>query len=110
MNSLDAITAALPHLPAEFRARLARLWHPDHFARLVRNLDRFATDGVSVLLPHFTAEMTPPVGPVFEKVRPFLNGDQPAELAGAFAGVGCDGLLLLMGQRRTPASLTDDTV
>lgn len=109
MNTLDAITAALPHLPAEFRDRLARLWHPDHLSRLARNLDRFAAEGMAVPLPHFAAEVTPPVGPVFEKVRPLMSGHHPTELAGGFAEIGCDGLLLLMGQRRTPASLTDET-
>lgn len=109
MTTLDTLTAALPHLPGAFRERYARLWHTDHLARLARTLDRFAVEGVAVLLPHFAAEVTPPVGPVFEQVRPFLMGDRPAELAGAFAEIGCDGLLLLTGQRRTPASLTDET-
>lgn len=109
MNTPATLTAALPHLLAEFRDRLARLWQPDHLARLARNLDRLASVGVAVPLPHFAAEVTPPVGPIYEKVRPFLTGNQPAELARGFTEIGCDGLLLLMGQRRTPASLTDET-
>lgn len=109
MTTLDAITAALRHLPAEFRDRLARLWHPDHLGRLARNLDRLAAEGVAVPRPHFAAEVTPPVGPVFETVRSSMSGNRPADLAGAFVEIGCDGLLLLMGQRRTPASLTDET-
>lgn len=109
MNTFDTLTAAIPHLPPDFRERFARLWHPDHLARLARNFDRLASEGVAVPLPHFAAEVTPPVGPVFDRVRPFLNGEQPDELAREFVEIGCDGLLLLLGQRRTPASLTDES-
>lgn len=109
MTTLDTLTVTRSHLPAEFRDKHARLWHPNHLARLARNLDRFTAEGVAVPLPHFAAEVTPPVGPVFDKVRPFLNGVQPDELAREFVEIGCGGLLLLMGQRRTPASLTDET-
>lgn len=89
------IAACLPDWPAELVARLA--------ARLA---DMAANGVVERPPPHFAEEVTPPVGPVFDRFRPVLASADPQAWAEAVAAVGVGGLLLLLGQRRTPASLT----
>ena len=84
--------------------------------RLAARLISLQADGVPVERPepHFAEEVTPPLGPVFDPFRALLTDEQlgmssePAlrQCVEAVEAVGIDGLLLLLGQRRTPASLT----
>jgi hypothetical protein len=101
---IDTLSAAIPHLSAGFRERTARLWVPEHLAQLTARLE--AGPGAERPSPHFAAETTPPVGPVAAQVSGAVGS--PVELAAALERIGLDGLLLLLGQRRTSASLTDE--
>ena len=101
--AMNPLLAALPHLSPPFREQSARLWVPEHLARLAR---RVSEDPPVRLLPHFEAEVTPPVQPLAERLRAVWD-DSSALLAVEVERIGVDGLLLLLGQRRTPATLTD---
>ncbi len=110
---------AVAFLPETFRTSNARLFLPEHLTKLAARLAAFHASGVPTDRPppYFDEEITPPLGPVYapfeavlrqllaedaEPARPVLEG-----LARAMLTVGCSGLLLLLGQRRTPASLED---
>lgn len=120
MTSLsDLFTECIPLLPESFRAEHARLFLPEHLDRLSARLRAFHRDGVPSErpLPHFSAECTPPLLDSFGFFAPALkqwaatSNAPPPSLIRAFAdamtAAGCAHLLLLLGQRRTPASLTD---
>jgi hypothetical protein len=100
---MNPLLAAIPHLTPSFRQQTSQLWLPEH-------LDRIATRVLGQHpdrpLPHFEAEVTPPVQPLAERLQRVWNAS-PAELAAEVERIGLDGLLLLLGQRRTPATLTD---
>jgi hypothetical protein len=63
--------------------------------------------------PHFAAECTPPLSEPWSFFRDAVGRWQSAPdgaaqaLADAMVAAGCGNVLLLLGQRRTPASLTD---
>jgi hypothetical protein len=106
-------------LPEPFRTTNARFLEEEHLARLASRLLQFHEQGVPEELPrpHFAAECTPPLGESFAVFREALalsqrSGDeQTAVVAQAFSraleAAGTAHLLLLLGQRLTPASLTD---
>jgi hypothetical protein len=90
---------------------------PEHLNRLAARLLALHRQGVPAErpLPHFDAECTPPLQESFAFFAPALalweaSGEAQAvapALADALVAAGCTHLLLLLGQRRTPASLTD---
>jgi hypothetical protein len=116
---LDTLRACVPLLPAPFVAEHRRLFAEEHLARLAARLLDFHRHGVPKEQPppHFAAECTPPLDEAFAPFRAPLEAwavapNEPApavvrKLADAFVAAGCAHLLLLLGQRRTPASLTD---
>ena len=101
---MNTLLAALPHLSPTFREKTARLWVPEHIGRIARRVNEDRSDQP---LPHFEAEITPVVQPFAERLRSVLS-PSPIELAAELEHIGVDGLLLLLGQRRTPATLTDE--
>src|SRR4051794_313380 len=113
----EALQACVPLLPEAFRADHQRLFHPEHLHRLAARLLTFAEQGVPPEQPppHFAAECTPPLSEPWAFFREPVarwraDGPPPRvlrDLADAFAAAGCGNVLLLLGQRRTPASLTD---
>jgi hypothetical protein len=120
MASLEeTLGAAEPLLPGPFREEHAGLFTDEHLGRLAGRLLDLAEHGVPAAPPppHFAAECTPSL----EGVWAFFGGPMArwraapyrpaASLAPAFAdaltAAGTDNLLLLLGQRRTPASITD---
>jgi hypothetical protein len=115
----DILTACADLLPESFRAKHARLFEAEHLDRLASRLLAQHREGVpgGRLPPHFDAECTPPLADAFAPFAAALAlwdaaGDrQTPAIVGAFAEAilraGCGSLLLLLGQRRTPASLTD---
>jgi hypothetical protein len=116
MSSLrDALAACVPLLPELFRAEHARLFEPDLLDRLADRLLALHREGMPADRPppHLDAECTPPLAGAFDPFRDVLHKwesagpNVPEGLAGAVLAAGCSGLLLLLGQRRTPASLTD---
>jgi hypothetical protein len=118
MASLSEVLAAcVALLPEGFRTDCARLFEPEYLDRLAGRLLELHHRGVPVQPPppHFAAECTPPLGPVFayfaEALREWERDPAaPAaarSFAGAVAAAGCCNLLLLLGLRRTPGSLTD---
>ena len=109
-------------LPEPFRSDHARLWQPEHLEALAGRLLRFAEEGVpdSPPPPHFAAECTPPLGPAFAPFRDILarwltrpdpeaepTAEERRDWSAALATAGCASILLLLGQRLTPASVTD---
>jgi hypothetical protein len=118
MTSLrDALEACVGHLPESFRSANARLFLPEHLDRLAARLLAFHRQGVPAggPPPHFDAECTPPLQESFAFFAPALalwEGPGEAQavacaFAAAMAEASCAHLLLLLGQRRTPASLTE---
>lgn len=101
---MNALLVAIPHLSPAFREQSARLWVPEHLDRITRRVNEDQPDRP---LPHFEAEITPPVQSLAVRLRPLLSAS-PIELATELERIGLDGLLLLLGQRRTPATLTDE--
>jgi len=95
---MNALLAALPHLSPTFREKSAHLWVPEHLDRIARRVREDLPDRP---LPHFEAEITPTVQPLVERLRSALSAS-PVELVSEMEHIGIDGLLLLLGQRRTP--------
>lgn len=117
-NMIAALQELLPacalHMPEPSRPWATAVLRPDLAARLAGRLIAFAERGRPIDRPdpQFAEEVTPPLGPVFDLFRPALAAWQagdanPSEWAAAFAAAGVGGTLLLLGQRLTPASLTD---
>ncbi len=114
-NLTTTLQGAFESLPEAFRTENARLFLPEHLEKLAGRLTAFHEKGVPADRPppHFDEETTPPLGPIFAPFEAVLNRfadddtELPAALARAMLQVGCSGLLLLLGQRRTPASLDD---
>jgi hypothetical protein len=115
---LDILRSGVPLLPAPLVAEHRRLFAGEHLAKLAARLLDFHRHGVpKEQPPHFAAECTPPLNEAFAPFRAPLAAwaaapDEPApevvqKLADAVVAAGCAHLLLLLGQRRTPASLTD---
>jgi hypothetical protein len=113
----DALAACVDSLPESFLSAHARLFEPDLLARLAYRLWSLHREGLptSHPPPHLDIECTPPLADAFTPFQAPLRaleqgGDSPEvarRLTDALVGVGCAGLLLLLGQRRTPASLDD---
>lgn len=105
----ETLTKCAQLVPETDRDWVAAVLRPDLAARLAtRLLDFHARGGpVDRPEPHFVEEVTPPIGPVFEPFRALLAHLNPQLWADALAAVGIDGMLLLLGQRRTPASRAD---
>jgi hypothetical protein len=118
-NLHDSLSAAVACLPEDFRDTHARLFEPEHLDKLASRLLAFGREGVPTEfpLPHFAAECTPPLADAFAFFRDALAAWKAAadkqapdllqQLAGAMSAAGCKNLLILLGQRLTPASLTD---
>lgn len=103
-------------LPETFRQECEKLF-AEHLGRLADTLLAFSTDGVPAEFPkpHFSVECTPPLASAFvffEKPIAAWNshGKTPEVLqqfADAMVQATAKHILMLMGQRFTPASLTD---
>lgn len=100
---MNPLLDAIFHLSPAFRVLTARVWVPEQLDRIVRRVSEPPPERP---LPHFEAEVTPPVQPLAERLRAVWSGS-PVLLATEVERIGVDGLLLLLGQRRTPATLTD---
>jgi hypothetical protein len=106
-------------LPEGFRTTNARILEAEHLARMASRLLQFHEQGVPEQRPrpHFDAECTPPLSDSFAFFRDALalwqrsSDEQTAVVVEAFSraleAAGTAHLLRLLGQRLTPASLTD---
>ncbi len=96
-------------LDPAFRAEHARLWADEHLGFISARLGMWHADGVPTdrPLPQFVAECTPPFAEAYEPFRKALSRPTPTAFAEALQTAGCGNILVLLGQRRTPASLTD---
>jgi hypothetical protein len=118
MSSLiEALRASEALLPEPFRSTHARLFVEEaHLANLAARLLAFFRDGAPVQPPppYFAAEQTPPLADAFAYFRPALVAwhaapeapDAPANFAEALTAAGCKHVLILLGMRLTPASVT----
>jgi hypothetical protein len=113
-----ALLASQRLLPEGMRRDLARFFaEEEHVATLATRLLTLARQGVPAErpAPHFSGECTPPLSEAFAFFRAAVaawhdNPDAPgiAELlADALNAAGIKNLLVLLGQRMTPASITD---
>jgi hypothetical protein len=115
----DTLQDCAALLPEAFRTEHARLFEDEHLARLAARLLAFHQQGVPAErpLPHFAAEITPPLADSWAFFRDAVAAwdtaaDKEAtailqQFADALAAAGTKHVLLLLGQRLTPASLTD---
>jgi hypothetical protein len=113
----ETLAASVPLLPPSVRAQLGRLLEPIYLERIADRLLAWHRDGVPAAQPppYFAAECTPPLGTAlcfFTQALKAWDVDATgpgtaAAFAESMAAAGCPNLLLLLGQRRTPASLTD---
>jgi hypothetical protein len=105
-------------LPDRLRTDLQRLLaEEEHLARLAERLLAFHRDGVPAAFPppSFAGECTPPLADAFAFFRGAVDAwhaapespDVACRFADAIAAAGSASLLLLLGQRRTSASVTD---
>jgi hypothetical protein len=98
-------------LPEAERSWATALLRPDLAERLAARLLEFHARGgpIDRPEPHFFEEVTPPLGPVFGPFRSLLaeGTADTRRWADALVAVGIGGALLLLGQRRTPASIAD---
>jgi hypothetical protein len=119
MNVLPLIDSCLGLLSEGFRGELRQLWAEEHLSKIGERLGRWWRDGVPAEPPppRFAAEVVRPLEEVVAPFRPVLGRWEAAGhtatpevlagLAAAVEAVGCPGLLRLLGQRLTPASVTD---
>ncbi len=115
---LDALAACLPLLSEGFRRTNARLLAPEHLARLADRLTAYHSGRMPAAFPppHLPGELTPPPAVAWEPFRQSVErwaADPtdpvvPAALAAVLTAAGTGGLLLVLGQRLTPGSLTDE--
>src|SRR5262245_3315281 len=114
MSSLiDILRASVPLLPEAFRTEHQALFTDENLKKLMARLLLLFDQGDQERPPpHFAAEVTPPLRPILAWfIGPLelweLGREAPILFADAMANAGCANLLLLLGQRRTPASITD---
>jgi hypothetical protein len=114
----DALRRSQPHLPESLRRDLARLFRDEELlAALSTRLLVFTRQGVpaSQPPPSFAGECTPPLAEAFGFFQPAVaawhetpdSPAVPAMLADALVAAGIRNVLVLLGQRMTPASLLD---
>jgi hypothetical protein len=112
----DILAAAVARLSLPFRAEAEALWQPEHLERLADRLTALCQAVVDRPPPSFVDETTPPLEPIFAPWRSVLtelattSDPVPAEqltgVAFRLEATTLDGLLVLMGMRRTPGSLS----
>jgi hypothetical protein len=114
-----ALFACQTYVPEPFRSDCVRLFHPEHLAKLAARLDEFHRHGVphAFPTPHLSMETTPPLREAWVPFAAFMqswqqSGEQASPdllrlLAEALVAATIGHVLVLLGQRRTPGSLTD---
>ncbi len=111
MSSLaEALGNCQSYLPETFRLQNERLFHPEHLAKLASRLTQFHQEGVPEHYPPPTmdVECTPPMSEIYEPFVEVMDNPSDSEaLADALVNAGIEKILILLGQRHTPASLTD---
>ncbi|MGE0434037.1 MAG: hypothetical protein AB7K09_03325 [Planctomycetota bacterium] len=121
----DYLQRSIDYLPAEWRAVYARMLDEEHLDRIAARFEQFLQDGVPETYPepHFSVECSPPMREAFAPFEPILaewqawSDDQshdaePTEamlrrFAETMVATDARYLLILLGQRQTPASLVD---
>lgn len=103
------LEAAVPQLSTEFREHASKLWHSEHLERLAERLLTLQKAVNDRPQPVFAEETTPPLEPIFAPWRPLLaelNQVPSSAIAYRVEATGLDDLLLLLGMRRTPGSVS----
>lgn len=104
---LTALREALPHLSAE---RGTQKLVGQHLGPLAARITQIGADGPGALPPpRLAAEITPPLAEAWSPLDGWWGrgAPDPVGLAAALEAAGIAKLLVLLGQRVTPASLTD---
>lgn len=116
---VDILRACVSYLPEAFLSAHQRLFtEEEHLQKFANRLLAFSQSGVpeTFPLPHFHVECTPPLKSAYVFFEPFMqhwksNTSNSSLLTQQFARAlleaGCKNILILLGQRITPASLTD---
>lgn len=118
MSFTDLLIRAKAYVSEDFRVQYERLFAEEHLSALADCLLRFYSLGVPDRMPSpsFKEEVTPSLHDSFAYFLPALQlwVEQKADeaeavttLAEAMEDAGISHILLLLGQRRTPGSLTD---
>lgn len=107
-------------LPEAFFHRYKRLFQQEHLETLAMRLETFWKGDIPEEYPppRLEVESTPPLKEAFEPWKKFMKffyetNDYSDEIlkhiANMFVDIPCKNTLILLGQRHTPASLTDHT-
>ncbi|MEK7484608.1 MAG: hypothetical protein AABZ60_09800 [Planctomycetota bacterium] len=119
LELLDILRSCQNYLPSTFVSTHQRFFTEEEpLQKLAKRLLEFSQAGVPTAfpLPHFHVECTPPLSTAyifFEKpIKHWKEGSlEPSLLMQQFANAliqaDCKNILILLGQRLTPASLTD---
>lgn len=120
MNELArAFMDCRPFLSEQFCNDHQRLFIDEHVQKIADSLYRIWEQGIpeNYPPPHLTVECTPPMQQAFAAFRQFLalwhvavdktDSHLLKELAATLMSTGTQNLLVLLGQRLTPASITD---
>lgn len=119
LELLPILRSCQDYLPSEFVSTHQRLFtEEEHLQKLSKRLLQFSEEGVpdSFPLPHFNVECTPPLKSAYvffeNPLQHWKSGTLELlplmqQFANAFVQAGCRNILILLGQRFTPASLTD---
>lgn len=119
MTIAEALLRCQSFLPEGFVNSYQRLFHLENIERLAKRLENFHQGGTLELPPPtLTVECTPSLEKAFASWSPFLSQWYNSEtsqrenllpqLASLLSSTKCQDILVLMGQRFTPASLTDE--
>ena len=113
------LLACKDHVDREWLQQHSALFVEEHMAKLAQNLFDFHKNGVrdTQPLPHFHVECTPPLRQAFahfqdviceiEKTQFSMTSSNIDILSNCLQQAGCVSILMLLGQRHTPASITD---
>ncbi|BBM83814.1 hypothetical protein [Candidatus Uabimicrobium amorphum] len=117
----QSLLACKDHVDREWLQKHSALFVEEHMAKLSQNLLDFHKNGVrdTQPLPHFHVECTPPLSQAFIDFQDALSALQKTQFATTTSNLallgsclqkaGCMKILMLLGQRHTPASITDYT-
>ncbi len=119
MTIAEALLHCQMFLPEGFVNSHQRLFHPENIERLAKRLEKFHQgETLELPAPTLTVECTPSLTQAFSPWSLFLSQwyeseishreSLLSELASLLSSTKCQNILVLMGQRFTPASLTDE--
>jgi len=112
MNISNNIKECIPFLPEFWKEQYAAFLEEEHLFVFAKALEAYAQQGIpdDYGLPIFKEEVTPPPATVVARFQPLLNQSEtlPKQWAEAIIATPFEHLLVLLRQRWTSASITDE--